>query len=258
VPGNETTPVLATDLIEMLRARYPADAYAMLEEVRDRAGFSARGSADAIIMGLWPSRGLLFEGFELKVNRYDWIRETRKPQKAEGWFKYCDRWWLVASSESIVADGELPDPWGLLVAEPRRNNPTRLRTVKEAPRLEPEPLDRHQIAALLKRAHTMRIEVAEKQLRAAREEGKQSAIQYGEQALLYCQDELDRLKKRVEEFEAASGVDIRHYAPAAEIGAAVRAVLEGNNASGLRHLRVIRENLAGVMEKLDAALEAAS
>jgi len=237
------------DLMDLLKGRYPSTAYAVLEEVRDRAGFAANGAADAIVMGLWPSRGLHLEGFELKVTRYDWQRERKKPEKAESWFGYCDFWWLVINDPTIVQDGELPEPWGLLVAKGGK-----LHTARPAKRLDPKPIDRHQLAALLKRASSMAIDVSEQQLEKARLQGVESAKDLDAYRIERAES---ALKERVAEFEKASGVRLQGYDSATEIGSAVRAVLDGRKSVDLQRLRHVRDNVAGVLEKLDHALAVA-
>lgn len=241
------------DLMQLLKVRYPASAYTLLEEVRDRAGFAAHGAADAIVMGLWPSRGLHLEGFELKVTRYDWQRERKNPKKAEGWFNFCDFWWLVAGDGTIIEDGELPEPWGLIVAKKGK-----LVTVRAAKRLDPKPIDRHQLAALLKRAQGMAVQVAERQLAAARQQGSELAHEADAHRIERAEQRLEDLRKRVAEFEAASGVQLEGYQCATEIGTAVRAVLEGRQSSGMERLRRVRISLADVLEKIDAALAVAT
>ena len=47
-------------------------------------------SGDAVIMSLWPSRGLELHGVEIKVSRADWKREAADPAKAEAIAAYCD------------------------------------------------------------------------------------------------------------------------------------------------------------------------
>lgn len=128
-----------------LRALLPTAEYALMFEVRDSTGHSGRRSADAIAMNLWPSRGLLVEGFEIKVSRSDWLSELRKPAKAEVIATYCDRWWL-ATVPGIVKDGELPVSWGLMELEGAK-----LVRKVQAPTLEPKPLDRGFMAAMLRR-----------------------------------------------------------------------------------------------------------
>ncbi len=139
---------MSAAVLTALRKRYAPPAWALLEEVRNAAGFSANRSADAIAMSLWPSRGLEVHGFEVKASRNDWLRELNAPEKAEAVSKYCDRWWLVVEDEALVRDGELPPTWGLLAL--RRKG---LVSVREAPAREGvEPIGRHFLAALLRRA----------------------------------------------------------------------------------------------------------
>src|SRR3990167_2764101 len=104
-----------------LSKKYDHESYAFLPEVRNSTGFSgAVRTADAIVMGLWPSRGIELEGFEIKTSRQDWMNEIKQPDKSDAIAKYCDRWWLVIGDEKIVKDGELPATWGLMV--PGKNN----------------------------------------------------------------------------------------------------------------------------------------
>ena len=88
----------------------------MVDHPRDAAGFNASRTLDAISMGLWPSRGMLLHGYEIKVSRPDWQRELKDPSKAERFCRLLDRFWLVVSDRKIVQDGELPPHWGLLAA----------------------------------------------------------------------------------------------------------------------------------------------
>lgn len=130
-----------------LRKRYAAPQWALMEEVRDRVGFSGKRSADAIAMCTWEGRGLEIHGFELKASRSDWIRERDDPEKAEAISQFCDRWWIVAADAAIVRDGELPPLWGLQVLEGKA-----LKTVTPAPSREAKPLTRAFLAAMLRRA----------------------------------------------------------------------------------------------------------
>src|ERR1041384_7618712 len=97
-------------------------------------------------MSLWPSRGLLLHGFEIKVSRTDWLRELRDPGKADEFIRYSDRWWLVTEPD-VVLDGELPETWEHLV---RRG--AKLAQAAAAPKLEPQDCDRTFLAALLRAA----------------------------------------------------------------------------------------------------------
>jgi hypothetical protein len=68
---------------------------------------------DLLRVGMWASRGTGIDVHEIKVSRSDWLRELDDPAKAEAWWPYCNRFWLVAPP-GIVAAGELPKGWGLL------------------------------------------------------------------------------------------------------------------------------------------------
>jgi len=135
-------------VFEALKSTFEAPAYAVLPGVANGTGQTKTRTIDAIVMSLWPSRGQLLDGVEIKVSRSDFTRELANPEKQEAHFKYLDRFWLAVGDETIVREGELPETWGLLV--PAR---TKLKVVKQAPRLTPEPLPRSMLAAILRRAN---------------------------------------------------------------------------------------------------------
>jgi hypothetical protein len=138
------------NLIELLAANNPPPACAFIPEFRCGTGYSRESRADAIAMHLWPSapQGLELVGFELKVSRSDWLRELKQPYKADPIKQFCDRWYVVCANDKIVKYvDELPKGWGLIFAEDGN-----LVTFIEAPKLNPLPLDRAFIAALMRRA----------------------------------------------------------------------------------------------------------
>lgn len=133
-----------------IRRHYPVNEYALMFEVGNTTGGNVRRHADAVVMNLWPSRGLLIEGIEVKVSRSDWTKELKTPEKAELISQYCDRWWIVAP-EGIVHEHEVPAMWGYMVASPKGA----LRVVKQAPKKEAHEvsaLNRGFVAAMLRRA----------------------------------------------------------------------------------------------------------
>ena len=178
------------DMIALLRARYAAPEYAFLPQVRSRTGYGGPiRTADAMAMSLYPSRGLLLHGFEVKVSRSDWLRELKEPDKAEEMARHCDRWWIVVNDERVVAPGELPPTWGLLV--PRR---AALTVKVDAPPLEAAPMTRAFMAALMRNvADASKGMIAESEiagrLAEARAEGEARAT-------LDATRELERLKGR--------------------------------------------------------------
>ena len=117
-------------------------------EVRDGAGFNARRSADAIIMGCWPSRGLDLTGVEIKASRGDWLKELREPEKAEAIAQYCDRW-VIAAPKGLIKADEVPAGWGWWEVDLERGS---LNESTRPPEKEAVPISRHFLAMLL-RAH---------------------------------------------------------------------------------------------------------
>lgn len=124
--------------------------YIVATQVRPRATHGD-STADAVVIGNWPSKGYEVQGFEIKISRSDWLNEVKAPTKCEPTKKYCDRWWLLIASETFVKPGELPEDWGMMVP-----HGTGLRVVKDAPKLSPQPLTPQFMTGLMranKRAH---------------------------------------------------------------------------------------------------------
>lgn len=134
------------DIRAALAKKFCAPEYALFFEVGDATGGRARRWADAVAMGLWPSRGLSLAGFEIKVSRQDWVREMRQPAKAEAIAQYCSQWWMV-TAPGLIKEGELPELWGHFELHPNG-----LRVIKSAPITEAAPISRAFLAALLRRA----------------------------------------------------------------------------------------------------------
>ncbi len=140
------------DLFAALGSQYPeAHGWMLLPQVRDATGAGSGRTADGLAMNAWPSRGLEVHGFELKTHRGDWLRELKKPAKAESIFRYCDRWWIVVpeaegGQKPVVGPAELPSSWGLLVCAKGKA----VQAVA-APKLKPQALDRAFIASVLRR-----------------------------------------------------------------------------------------------------------
>src|SRR5262245_2299599 len=91
--------------------RFAPPACVMLREVRNGTGYAKQvRTADAVVVSVWPSRGVWLGGIEVKVSRSDWLRELKDPTKAAEIQKYCNYWWL-ASPEGVCEPGELPENW---------------------------------------------------------------------------------------------------------------------------------------------------
>ncbi len=240
-----------------LRERYATPGYALLPQVRNRTGFSSTvRTADALVMSLYPSRGLDLHGFEIKVSRSDWLVEKKNPAKAEEIARFCDRWWLVVGDESIVAAGELPPTWGLLV--PRKGGG--LFQKVEAPKLDAAPMSREFMASIMRstadaqKDYVARAEIAV-ELAEAREAGRLAAMNTGDAlALQQITVRRDQLVTMLDDFEAASGVKIAAW-NAGEIGEAVRKVLECRVEHELDRLRGISATHKRHAKEIDANLK---
>lgn len=142
------------EMLDLLNLRYSetrgnGPRWARAEHVKNATGYDHARTADYISMHLWPGypagKTLALHGHEVKVSRSDWLTELKDPSKAEAFRPYMHHWWLVVSDAKIVKPGELPPLWGLMALQG-----TKLRVMKQAPRIEPEPMPLIMTAALLR------------------------------------------------------------------------------------------------------------
>ncbi len=251
-----TGPLTALHLRQMLRTRYPKEAYAMLFEVGDATGFQCGRHLDAVVMSLWPSRGLELTGCEIKVTRSDWKKELADPAKASSHIRYLDRFYLVAANDKIVHPGELPATWGLMIA-----NGKGLKCVTEAPRLEPEPISRSMLAALLRRAQEVgpnEIATAKREA-LAEQDASLAALRHENTALKRLTDN-SRLKV-LATFEEAAGITLDTYGDgwhgtygAKTAGKMLRVLMAGESALRLEQMKNIEKALRNTADGLAEAL----
>lgn len=240
-----------TELFSALRAHYGRNSHAVFPQVRSSTGYGAARTADAIVMSLWPSRGLELIGVEFKSNRRDWLRELKDPEKAEEIFQFCDRWYLLAAKD-VAKEDEVPDTWGFMLRSGRG-----IRVVRKAPKLEPQSVDRPFLAALLRNAE--RTFISDANLRQEYKKGWENGKKDVESDVNRAKEKASSLREAIKEFEEASGVKI-HSWEGDEIGAAVRVVMKEQDVveRTLRRLessaRTLRSE-ADVMEKLIAQVK---
>jgi len=196
----------------MLEKTYGPPAYAFMREVGNSTGFGCNRHADALALSLWPSRGIYLIGFEIKVSRGDWLRELSDPHKSESIQQYCSKWFVAAGSESIVEPAELPETWGLLAVSGKR-----LKTIKQAPPLEPRPLDKKFVAAVLRKAAEAQAMALKQEYERGKADGTAAAFDPDrcnqattrELEALKCQ--YNSLRSSVSNFHDASGVQIDNW-----------------------------------------------
>lgn len=242
----------AAEILVGLQERFCGPQYAFLPAVRDRTGMGACRTADAMAMSLWPSRGLELFGFEVKTSRGDWLRELREPEKSDELVGYCDRWYVVVSEKAIIGNGELPSTWGLMVPRGKQ-----IIVDVEAPKLDPSPLDRSFVAALLRRANAVCPNTLA--ITAAVKRNNDECLKHFEEQRKFDRkndaEDLQHLRTAVAEFEAKSGVHISQWG-AGDIGEAVRLVTEGRLGDIRREFRQIRSIAERVVKDADIALAA--
>lgn len=251
---------VTAELLEVLRQRVlgpegQGSRAVFLDEVKGGTGWSSNRTIDAISVGMWPSRGCLIEGYELKTSRRDWQGELRNPEKAEAIAQYCDRFWLVTTA-GVAEPDEVPPNWGWLVRETKAK---RLTCKREATPLESTPPPPEFIAAMLRRAVKADLN---RELKVRKEEIESDVrARYSSQSER-DRNEVARLERDLEEFRRIwamfrekTGVAFGHWvekedvvATVGEIAAALmpgrgRESLRGRISSTLRDLGRVQENL---------------
>lgn len=186
---------------EMLRKRYPSPEWACMLEVAPSTGGGTR-YADAVAVNLWSSRGHAVHGFEIKVSRGDWLRELKKPEKAEtSVYRYCDYWW-IAAPKGVVKDGELPPTWGLL--ELRAAGYVQ---IAAAPKLDAQTIGRAFFASLMRRGHEQIEMLAEAKIRDVRRETVERQREEIQEQVEQSTRHHRELLARLEEVKAETGLD---------------------------------------------------
>lgn len=237
-----------SDLYKMLRARHDPQAWALLFEVADATGARQQRWADAVAMGLWPSRGLNLHGYEVKASRTDWLKELKTPAKAEAICQFCDYWWLVVADKCIVHDGELPATWGLLAP----NKKGVLTTIKEAPKLSPVPIDRQFLAALLRAAAKPCVAMDRERLNEEYSRGHKDEEASSGRIAARATESLQSLQNKVNDFEAAAGFRIDSWNHKADaVGRIVRDVLMGVHDRDRDDLQRIRDLASAIVDRID-------
>lgn len=242
---------LGTQQVEKrLFAKYNGADYAILMDVRNAAGFSASRSADAIGIGLWPSRGCHITGFEIKVSRADWLKELKSPAKADAFFAYCDYWYLVVGSKEIVKQGELPEGWGLLVP----HGDSLREAVAPRKNLDVVPMPRSMLAAWIKRA-TQQAPLAEV-LQARYDEGVKHGKAMAEASPARATDDREflRMKQQIEEFARSTGINILYGSyNADQLKKAIELVRNGDHSMTAARLRRMASEVRDIASSMDRA-----
>jgi hypothetical protein len=165
--------------------------------------------------------------------------------KARAIQKYCDGWYLAIGDSSIVRAGELPPQWGLLV--PSGDS---MRAVVNAPKLDPQPLEKTFVAALLRRA-ARTLETPKNERDKIKKEGYDEGYAAGkdlvESEVRWEVRELKELKEQIEIFEKASGIKFKHWGMG-DIGRIVKMIREHGIETLLNRAKRISMDLETLAE----------
>jgi hypothetical protein len=263
-PPVKSKPVTASDIRMAMLSRWPSQEWAIMWEVAPATG-SVAGKvryADAVMMSLWPSRGLELHGVEIKVSRSDWRREAMDPTKAERIAAYCERWWVHVAPGVIHDISEVPPAWGVREFDGRK-----WRTLREAEKTEAKSCDRQFLASLLRRSDEAQRLIArreaEERQQAAREalEGERAQIEARVDA------EVERrtrgaadIAATIKAFETSSGLTLQSFRGSDDRSARIGALVNAIEKLGIFHaysgLAAAAARIRKTADEIDAALVA--
>lgn len=241
-----------SDISELLALKFAPPAWAYLPQVRNGTGWqrSQIRTADGLAMSLYPSRGIELYGFEIKVSRSDWHHELANPEKAEHFFGICDYWWVVAPKEIVLLE-EVPATWGFMALVGKR-----FKVVKPAPKLQPKQMDRLQLAAIMRNLQENCS--PEAQLNAAEGRGVIKGRAEGTEVFKRVNDRLKEVEAKLDTFRKFSRIDLNSWHTEdrfREIGKAVNIVLTGKDTQVRERLQSLRDQMKGLVDRCDEALQ---
>jgi hypothetical protein len=261
VSGREAT----AELLELLRTRVLGPEgqgvrAVFLDEVRGGTGFSSDRTIDAVSIGMWPSRGCLIEGYELKQSRGDWRGELNNPAKAEEIARHCDRFWLV-TTPGVAESDEVPPNWGWLVRDGKRK---RLICKREATALDGPGPSPEFIASMLRRAVKADLSRELKAHKKAVEMDARGGVERRTNALradvTRLESELESYRKAWSTFREKTGVAFPFWVDKEEgielVGEIVAALMRGKGRESLRgRIKSTIRDLDGARDRFTEVLE---
>lgn len=232
--------------IQFLRDKFPEDkGWLVIPQVRNGVGFNRTvRTADAIICQLWPSRGLSMTGVEYKRTKHDWQRELKNPAKAEEIAAYCHHW-VVLAPLGVIDDWEIPAGWGFWEIDGDKLKRTRTPPDQE----DVKPLDYSFVFAMLRAVTAFSPDKAV--IQAARDDAWSQAEGVFQSQLENREEQVRDQKKRIQDFEQASGISIAWDGE--KIGRNLAAYLADPDQF-MNQLRRQRENLARIAHEIDAII----
>ena len=235
---------------QILRSKYPEGEYVLVKEVAD----STRRNRylDYMVINLWESRGLSITGIEVKSYRSDWVKELKNPKKQELHAPYCDYFYLLTSDDKVAKMEEIPENWGWMTIKGDK-----IFTLKKAPKQNALPIPKHLMISIIRRADDKSDFVHKDSIKStvdelAEQKIKSKLIEYDAKIANY-----EILKKIVEDFENASGIELRRgwrYNPS-EIGKTVRYLASQDFKDLSGRLKSLKDITISFDKKIDDVLQ---
>ena len=229
---------------------------AFLAEVQDPATGTRR--ADAVFLNFTQSRGPALDVYELKVTRADFERELADHTKAEAWWPYCTRFWIVSPNIAITPPEKIPPGWGLMTPKKKTS---RLFQVHVEPAVREPRIDMDLLITLAKKLDLSTIhwrDRAERQerdldtLRARAEQQPIPAQSARQDPRLHLLDQLEKVagtKLGTWNNKFTADPDL--------FGRALRAALQDgrHRTFAAADARLVRDNVQRARDSLDRVLQ---
>ena len=247
--------LMRASLEGLIAKRYPSPEWAVFYEVANATGWAGRRRADAVALGVWPSRGHALLGFEVKRDRRDWLREKENPAKADVIASLCDQWWVVTSKDTIAPVDELPEAWGLLVANTDHTALVMKKPAVPYPDRDTTVIPRAFVAAMLRKvAETT---VPKETLATHIQHGIDAYKERMSRQTLHgrLETEIATLRTRIEKFEDASGLRLDDWRGPDKVGEAVKALLALQDSIEFGAVAARLDKLAKEVRAVEAQLK---
>lgn len=124
----------AEDILRMLRKKHELDSgFVCVDEFDNGTG----GRVDLAAIGIWRSTLGFHTAYEIKVTRKDLLRELKDPVKNERVPERFHRCYFVCA-RGVAEPDDIPAPWGLYEATPKRLRKVRACKPSENAAMPPE------------------------------------------------------------------------------------------------------------------------
>lgn len=195
------------DIRKALAETYSAPEWYIGFEVGNSTGGHCRRHADAVAINAYPSKGFEVRGFEIKVSKQDLKSELENGIKSDEIARFCDYWFLVVP-KGLTDNFTLPPTWGVI-----EHADGKLRQKVKAEKLDKTAPTIGFACAMLRGRERVMLENAAKVSKQREEQIKRNAI-WG---VKNAETELTKLRNRLSEIKAATGIALNDWTPAREI-----------------------------------------